>query len=427
MTPIERPGPGSRARSRRAGRRSTRGRRPRRRRARRRGAPRTSRRGPAAGPCPRAPGVGSVDVRGPARLGDGPRRGDARLQLLRPVEPQGDRSGPARGTRPAHRRGSGTGRSRGPSAGAGPGPASRTRPGCRRGGRARAPRGAASATSPRSSRTIGRTSKMNDFVASSVCWTIATSWRTSPAPCRIALDEALDDLGLEHDVRQALGRPVVHRPGDLAAEVLLGIEDQPRDGGRHRGVVVRPPAPRHRRAGRIRRISAGSRPPIGREVLGDRVAVAGQGAALALEDVDLGLHQGGALGQRDQARRLVEALLGVAVRAGSGVELVGGRGAGRSWRVASALAWVDEQVDLAQLAVELDEVVHESARTARRAVAAVAVGQPGRSSIGHQSSGIRIQPWRIAYTTAWVRSLTDSLRRIELMWFLTVCSLIDSA
>ena len=44
-----------------------------------------------------------------------------------------------------------------------------------------------------------------------------------------------------------------------------------------------------------------------------------------------------------------------------------------------------------------------------------------------QSSGIRIQPWRIAYTTAWVRSLTDSFRRIELMWFLTVCSLIDSA
>jgi hypothetical protein len=44
-----------------------------------------------------------------------------------------------------------------------------------------------------------------------------------------------------------------------------------------------------------------------------------------------------------------------------------------------------------------------------------------------QSSGILIQPWRIAYTTAWVRSLTASFRRIELMWFLTVCSLIDSA
>ena len=36
-------------------------------------------------------------------------------------------------------------------------------------------------TRPRSSRTIGRTSKMNVFVASRVCWTIETSWRTSPA------------------------------------------------------------------------------------------------------------------------------------------------------------------------------------------------------------------------------------------------------
>ena len=44
-----------------------------------------------------------------------------------------------------------------------------------------------------------------------------------------------------------------------------------------------------------------------------------------------------------------------------------------------------------------------------------------------QSSGIRIQPCRIAYTTAWVRSFTLSLRRMLDMWFLTVCSLIDSA
>jgi hypothetical protein len=44
-----------------------------------------------------------------------------------------------------------------------------------------------------------------------------------------------------------------------------------------------------------------------------------------------------------------------------------------------------------------------------------------------QSSGILIQPWRMAYTTAWVRSFTESFRRMELMWFFTVCSLIDSA
>ena len=44
-----------------------------------------------------------------------------------------------------------------------------------------------------------------------------------------------------------------------------------------------------------------------------------------------------------------------------------------------------------------------------------------------QSSGILIQPWRMAYTTAWVRSLTLSLRRMDDMWFLTVCSLIPRA
>ena len=54
--------------------------------------------------------------------------------------------------------------------------------------------------------------------------------------------------------------------------------------------------------------------------------------------------------------------------------------------------------------------------------------QPRRAAtIGPQSSGILIQPWRMAYTTAWVRSLTESLRKMLLMWFLTVCSLIDSA
>ena len=83
----------------------------------------------------------------------------------------------------------------------------------------------------------------------------------------------------------------------------------------------------------------------------------------------------------------------------------------------------DEQVDLGQLGVELDEVLSESIRQGREVEGRGVSG--GR--VGHQSSGIRIQPWRIAYTTAWVRSLTDSLRRIELMWFLTVCSLIDRA
>ena len=90
---------------------------------------------------------------------------------------------------------------------------------------------------------------MNDFVASSVCWTIATSSRTSPLRLlRVRADQPLDDLGLEHDVRQALGRPVVHRPGDLAPQVLLGAQDQPRDRRRtaSRAVCRGRPRPRRR-------------------------------------------------------------------------------------------------------------------------------------------------------------------------------------
>ena len=104
-----------------------------------------------------------------------------------------------------------------------------------------------------------------------------------------------------------------------------------------------------------------------------------------------------------------------------------------SWRAASVRAWATSRSTSPSSRVEARELVGQprgelgqrwrAARSRRRSSSA-------RSPVGvvvDQSSGIRIQPWRIAYTTAWVRSLTDSLRRIELMWFLTVCSLIDSA
>ena len=160
-------------------------------------------------------------------------------------------------------------------------------------------------TSPRSSRTIGRTSKMNDFVASSVCWTIATSWRTSPpAFAGSRRHEPLDDLGLEDDVRQALGRAVVHRPGDLAAEVLLGVEDQPRDGRRDAARVggPRPPAPVL--AGRAAGIGTSpERRSATRHSAASASRIPAEGPALALEDVDLRLHQRRALGQRGRAGR----------------------------------------------------------------------------------------------------------------------------
>jgi hypothetical protein len=63
---------------------------------------------------------------------------------------------------------------------------------------------------------------MNDLVASRVCWTIAMRADLGPGHDRVAGHQAVHDLGLEHDVGEALGRAVVHRPGDLAAEVLLG-------------------------------------------------------------------------------------------------------------------------------------------------------------------------------------------------------------
>ncbi len=84
--------------------------------------------------------------------------------------------------------------------------------------------------------------------------------------------------------------------------------------------------------------------------------------------------------------------------------------------------------ELARLEIELNEVELLITQASTEAGGQrIEAGSGGRRVRRHQSSGIRIQPWRIAYTTAWVLSLTDSLRRIELMWFLTVCSLIVRA
>ena len=100
--------------------------------------------------------------------------------------------------------------------------------------------------------------------------------------------QALDDLGLEDDVGQALGGAVVHRPGDLAAQVLLRVEHQPRDGRRHRA------RPRSETAGADARRR---RPPSSAHVAASAssdsayaasgVAIAPERPSLALEDVDL--------------------------------------------------------------------------------------------------------------------------------------------
>ena len=252
---------------------------------------------------------------------------------------------------------------------------------------------------------------MNDLVASSVCWTMAIELADLVAGLgRVRRHEPLDDLGLEDDVGQALGGAVVHRPGDLATEVLLRAEEQARDGRRDAARVGGPRAagadlgrtrpPGSARPGTAQRLGIG----------GEGIAVAAEGPALALEDVDLRFHQRRALGEEDE--------LGVEVR-----RRRSGRAARRTtWRSRSPwpasrtaatrrdlvagglrLRLRDEQVHLAELGVEVRELVRHPPGQ---------LGQAGRRrgrgrDVGHrragrwvrvvdQSSGIRIQPWRMA-------------------------------
>ena len=140
---------------------------------------------------------------------------------------------------------------------------------------------------------------MKVLVASSVCWTIEMSCWTSP-DCGLGIlaDQALDDLCLEDDVGEALGRAVMHRPGDLAAQVLLGTHQESGHRRRHR-LVAGAVGPTHG-------LIACGAPAL--EVVGDGVAVARERPPLAVEDLDLGLHQGSAPGERDERSRLLQAV-----------------------------------------------------------------------------------------------------------------------
>ena len=73
---------------------------------------------------------------------------------------------------------------------------------------------------------MGRTSKMNVFVASSACWTIADELvEFVRGARRLALEEALNDLSLKRDIGDALRGSVVHLARDLATHLLLSGED----------------------------------------------------------------------------------------------------------------------------------------------------------------------------------------------------------
>ena len=158
---------------------------------------------------------------------------------------------------------------------------------------------------------------------------------------RIAVQEPLHDLGLQNDVRQTLGRTVVHRPRDLTPHVLLRGEDQSRDGRREWRARVE-------LVGRVLRDGAAHRGAIEfGAVTAQALPKPRQDLELALEDVDLRLHDGGALRQGDQlfVGFLVAAL---AVLAGRPV-LVGGLDPFLLVPAGLGAGLVDEQLDFADL------------------------------------------------------------------------------
>jgi len=126
-----------------------------------------------------------------------------------------------------------------------------------------------------------------------------------PSGRRIAVHQTLHDLGLEDDVREALGGAVVHRPGDVAAQVLQGRLEEAVHGGRadagSHGLGRPRPGERRRRSRQIDATEGGHLAAQVRQ----GVAITQQHLLLALQHLDLGVHQGSALRERDERRVLV--------------------------------------------------------------------------------------------------------------------------
>ena len=256
---------------------------------------------------------------------------------------------------------------------------------------------------------------MNDLVASRVCWTIEVRSRTSPAADAGSVSTRRSTIWAWSTMLvrlwagpSCIARAISRRRSSCASmtsrETPLGVEPPAP------ATTASPPAPP-------------SKPRSESRYSATAVAIARERAPLALEDVDLGLHQRGALGQRDQRHGLVDAFDGIGVRAAARPACPPRPRADPRGGSTSALAWVMSR----SISASSASSVTRSSPSRSVSAGAVEWRRGCGGLVRHQSSGIRIQPWRIAYTTAWVRSLTDSLRRMELMWFLTVCSLIDRA
>ncbi len=126
--------------------------------------------------------------------------------------------------------------------------------------------------------------------------------------------QAEDDLRLERDVGQALGRTVMHLARDLAAELFLRPEQHARIGGVGRHGCGPHDQCSRKRAGRGASAHAAGHRPDGAQVgvqLDHPVAVAAEGPVLALQQLLLGLEQGRAPALGEQLAARVLELLGV--------------------------------------------------------------------------------------------------------------------
>jgi hypothetical protein len=152
----------------------------------------------------------------------------------------------------------------------------------------------------------------------------------------------------------------VHRAGDLAAEVLLGAEEQARDGGRDPARIGDQLWRALGRAVRERDITERSqRLDVDRE----RVPVAFQGAALALQDVDLRFHERRPLREQDELGVEVgsDCRFQAATRSGRGrrgrVELLDRRDTSRLVPFGFRPGLLDQQLHLAELRLELRQLI----------------------------------------------------------------------
>ena len=245
---------------------------------------------------------------------------------------------------------------------------------------------------------------MNDLVASSVCWTIATSWRTSPDARFGSLATRCSTIWACRTmlVRLWAGPSCIARAISRRRSSWAASSSRETAGGSEpigSGLLPRRPGPAPGRRGRDRLRERGQGLGIG----GQAVSEAGEGSLLALEHVDLRLHQGSPL--REQHELRVE-LCGIGRRPPVGRrgtddrgQLV--RGARPARLVSGGLhpGLGDQQLDFAELDVEADDLLRhlfgQFGRTRRRRrgrLGRLWLGAAGLVIVAGRSGSTRLSP-----------------------------------